>query len=195
MEAFSHRFNTSRDVRPPMSGEALRERRAQKLQTMLDKGLRTNRVLAQSLRTLANALEAADAGGVESSFLEHGPTIHALLRDLESITPLGVHRDERWSAANEDGSWRREPTVRATLNNEPSKLSCAPLPHNLGLTRKERQVLELLSYGHSNHGMALRLSLSESTVRTHLRSINNKLNASSRTQAIAISLKLGLVSR
>lgn len=161
---------------------------------LLADALHVNRMLTRSLRTLVNALDAADASRVESAFPEHGPTIRVLLRDLESIAPLGVHRDDRWSATDENASWRRAPTGRATHRNEQSKSISAPLPRNPGLTRKERQVLELLSHGHSNEEMALRLSLSESTVRTHLRNINHKLNARSRTQAIAIAHKLGLVS-
>lgn len=62
------------------------------------------------------------------------------------------------------------------------------------LTRKEFQVLELLARGYSNDGMAKRLFISESTVRTHLRSINYKLRVASRTQAVAIAHEFGLVA-
>lgn len=62
------------------------------------------------------------------------------------------------------------------------------------LTRKERQVLELLACGFSNDRMATQLFVSESTVRTHLRSINQKLRAGSRMQAVAIARSIGLVA-
>lgn len=61
------------------------------------------------------------------------------------------------------------------------------------LTRKELRVLQLLAEGYSNAAMAENLFVSDSTVRTHLRSINSKLNARSRTQAVAIARKLGLI--
>lgn len=61
------------------------------------------------------------------------------------------------------------------------------------LTRKEIRVLQLLSEGYSNSAMAEKLFVSDSTVRTHLRNINSKLNASSRTQAVAIARRLGIV--
>ncbi|MDO6822734.1 LuxR C-terminal-related transcriptional regulator [Marinobacter sp. 1_MG-2023] len=61
------------------------------------------------------------------------------------------------------------------------------------LTRKETRVLQLLSEGYSNSAMAEKLFVSDSTVRTHLRSINSKLNASSRTQAVAIARRHGLI--
>jgi LuxR family maltose regulon positive regulatory protein len=61
------------------------------------------------------------------------------------------------------------------------------------LTRKELRVLQLLAEGYSNAAMAENLFVSDSTIRTHLRNINSKLNARSRTQAIAIARKLGLM--
>jgi LuxR family maltose regulon positive regulatory protein len=61
------------------------------------------------------------------------------------------------------------------------------------LTRSETKVLQLLAEGYSNSAMMEKLFVSDSTVRTHLRSINAKLAASSRTQAIAIARRLGLI--
>ena len=61
------------------------------------------------------------------------------------------------------------------------------------LTRKELRVLQLLAEGYSNSAMAEKLFVSDSTVRTHLRNINLKLGARSRTQAVAIARRLGLM--
>ena len=61
------------------------------------------------------------------------------------------------------------------------------------LTRKEIRVLQLLAEGYSNSAMAEKLFVSDSTVRTHLRNINLKLDARSRTQAVAIARRLGLM--
>jgi ATP/maltotriose-dependent transcriptional regulator MalT len=61
------------------------------------------------------------------------------------------------------------------------------------LTAKEVRVLQLLAEGYSNSAMAEKLFLSDSTVRTHLRNINTKLNSRSRTQAIAIARRLGVI--
>jgi LuxR family maltose regulon positive regulatory protein len=60
------------------------------------------------------------------------------------------------------------------------------------LTAKEVRVLQLLAEGYSNSAMAEKLFLSDSTVRTHLRNINTKLNSRSRTQAVAIARRLGV---
>ncbi len=61
------------------------------------------------------------------------------------------------------------------------------------LTRKELRVLELLASGYSNAAMAEKLFVSDSTVRTHLRNINSKLNARSRTEAVAIARKARVI--
>jgi LuxR family maltose regulon positive regulatory protein len=61
------------------------------------------------------------------------------------------------------------------------------------LTKAELRVLHLLAEGHSNTAMAKKLFVSDSTVRTHLRSINAKLSASNRTQAVAIARRTGMV--
>jgi len=61
------------------------------------------------------------------------------------------------------------------------------------LTNKEVRVLKLLAEGYSNGAMADKLFVAESTVRTHLRSINTKLSAHNRTQAVSIARRFGLV--
>lgn len=61
------------------------------------------------------------------------------------------------------------------------------------LTRKEIHVLQLLAEGYSNTAMAEKLFVSDSTVRTHLRNINTKLKCHSRTQAVAIARRLGVI--
>ncbi len=61
------------------------------------------------------------------------------------------------------------------------------------LTQKEIQVLQLVADGNSNSAIAGKLTISDSTVRTHLRSINNKLNARSRAEAAAIGRRLDVI--
>ncbi|MEO6798466.1 MAG: response regulator transcription factor [Rhodanobacter sp.] len=61
------------------------------------------------------------------------------------------------------------------------------------LTKRELEVLALLARGRSNKNIALRLSISETTVKSHLRSVFNKLRVLSRTQAIAVASQRGLI--
>lgn len=61
------------------------------------------------------------------------------------------------------------------------------------LTPREIEVLRLVAEGMTNQNIAAQLSLSEWTVRTHLRSIMAKLNLVNRTQAALYALREGLV--
>lgn len=61
------------------------------------------------------------------------------------------------------------------------------------LTRKGIRVPQLLADGYSNSTMAVKLFVSDSTVRTNLRNINMKLRAKSRTQAVAIARRLAVI--
>ncbi len=54
------------------------------------------------------------------------------------------------------------------------------------LTRREREVMQLLADGHSNKTAARHLWISVETVKTHVRSSLKKLGAKTRTQAVAI---------
>ena len=61
------------------------------------------------------------------------------------------------------------------------------------LTTRERDVLTLLARGRSNKEIGGSLFISETTVKSHLRSIFTKLNVLSRTEAIAAASQRGLV--
>ncbi len=61
------------------------------------------------------------------------------------------------------------------------------------ITPREHQVLGLIAAGLTNREIATRLSLTESTVKTHLKNIYRKLNVNSRTGAVAQAHTLGLV--
>ena len=57
------------------------------------------------------------------------------------------------------------------------------------LSRREREILGLLSEGHSTEEVAQQLSLSAHTVRTHVKNAMRKLEASTRAHAVAIALR------
>ena len=62
------------------------------------------------------------------------------------------------------------------------------------LTPREVEVLELLSEGLSNKGIAGQLGISDQTVKFHVASICGKLDAANRTDAVRRALRRGLVS-
>jgi two-component system NarL family response regulator len=61
------------------------------------------------------------------------------------------------------------------------------------LTGRELNVLELLAQGKSNKEIGVSLYISETTVKSHLRSIFRKLNVLSRTEAISVASRRGLI--
>ena len=62
------------------------------------------------------------------------------------------------------------------------------------LTEREREVLELVAHGLSNHAIATRLGISDHTVKFHLASVFGKLDVSSRTGAVRRGLARGLIT-
>jgi DNA-binding CsgD family transcriptional regulator len=63
------------------------------------------------------------------------------------------------------------------------------------LTPREREVLALLAEGKSNAAIAEELFISQRTVTTHLSRLYAKLDVSTRTEAIALAVRMGLVRR
>ena len=61
------------------------------------------------------------------------------------------------------------------------------------LTERERQVLSLIADGRSNQEIAAVLVIAESTAKTHVKAILGKLDAISRTEAVAVAHKRGLI--
>jgi len=62
------------------------------------------------------------------------------------------------------------------------------------LTQREREVLRLLADGLSNEEIGKQLFISPETVRTHVRKAMSKLEADTRTQAVAIALRQSIIS-
>lgn len=61
------------------------------------------------------------------------------------------------------------------------------------LTGREEQILKLLAEGKSNRAIGVELHISESTVKSHLKSLFVKLDVTSRAEAIALAARRGLV--
>jgi two-component system NarL family response regulator len=61
------------------------------------------------------------------------------------------------------------------------------------LTQREMSVLQQIAEGRSNKDIARRLSITEGTAKTHVKAILTKLDAISRTEAVAVAHKRGLI--
>jgi LuxR family transcriptional regulator, maltose regulon positive regulatory protein len=155
-------------------------RRALKLRILLAEAQHQDGQRNMALRTMGRAVRMANDEGFIRTFLEEGPKVTSLLREMqthgsEADFSLGTNLEQHLSQVTQPS---------ATAGNMPSD----------PLTPKELQVLALLAEGLSNIAMSERLFVSESTVRTHLRSINLKLNAANRTEAVVIARRNGLVT-
>ena len=82
--------------------------------------------------------------------------------------------------------FHREPRTGEFTPNERAQSS-------LGITERERQVLQLLANGRSNKEIATRLGLSPNTVKTHVARLFEKPRVARRTEAIQLARELGLV--
>ena len=66
-------------------------------------------------------------------------------------------------------------------------------PENSLLSKREEEVLQLIADGCATNEVADRLFISAKTVKNHLASIYQKLDARDRTQAILQAMRMGIV--
>ena len=160
-----------------------RARRALKLRVLLAEGLHACGERKLGLRTLARAQHIAQPEGFLRTFLEEGPVVQAMLREI------GLRRHEDLADPAPVAA-----RMVATKKPEGTPNDGAEAMLDDPLTHKELQVLSMVAQGCRNTTMAERLFVSESTVRTHLRNINLKLHAANRTEAAVIARRLGLIT-
>jgi len=86
-----------------------------------------------------------------------------------------------------------KPTLAPEAAQVLIQASRQPYKPGIDLTERENEVLGLLVEGLTNPEIAVRLYVSKSTVKFHVSSILNKLQVSSRTEAVAKALQEGLV--
>lgn len=94
---------------------------------------------------------------------------------------------------------RRAHAGQSTLATEATQalvdVTHSPSPHRKLLTNREEQVLSLMVRGSSNAEIAHALTVSYSTAKKHVSNILSKLEASTRSEAVAIALRNNLVRR
>ena len=130
-----------------------------------------------AMQLLENALVLAEPEGYIRIFVDEGAPMVELLRSLVADGISQRYATRLLSAFDKDIlSGKNSPVVLA----EP-------------LTKREREVLLLLSSGVSNKDIANKFQISLSTAKTHLRRIYRKLDVHNRTQAVAKAGELGLL--
>lgn len=112
---------------------------------------------------------------------------------LKNIAPDELARAVRVVAG---GSAYLSPEItRRLLDNFTIRLPAPPVACDssaTGLTPRELEVLHLLTEGHSNREIALRMFVSEATVKSHVSRLLAKIGARTRLEAAAFARKTGL---
>jgi len=155
---------------------------------------------ADAQEELLNSIEDAEVG-VEYAVVvlsEQPKTAwlsRALRAGVRAVLPRDATPDQLRAAleAAAAGLLVVHPSEVSAVLHAPAALSSpiSELPEQL--TPREREVLQMISGGLGNKEIAGRLSISEHTVKFHVASILGKLGASTRTEAVSIGIRHGLV--
>ena len=119
--------------------------------------MRASGKISEAGQALQRAAGAAQTERITRPFIEARPALLELLDRSE------------WSGI----SWLRE-----ILDGKRKQAGAAPL------TRREREILELLAMGLSNHEMAEKLFIAEGTLKRHVANLYQKLGVHNRAQAV-----------
>jgi LuxR family maltose regulon positive regulatory protein len=139
----------------------------------------------RAVADLARALSLAEPEGYVRTFVDEGPPMAEMLSGMLEASrrgsldlPVPAHYLRKLLAALERDSAR-------------AATSAGGLPE--GLTGRELEILSLVAAGMSNGRIASELFVGVGTVKTHLNNVNRKLDARSRTQAVARARELNLI--
>lgn len=136
-----------------------------------------------ALRALDHALLLALPGGFIRTFLDEAPAITPLLRAVARGGEAREYAGQLLAAL--------APSHDTIALAQPAPRAHQPLAEPL--TERELAVLRLVAEGASNQEIAARAFIAVNTVKKHLKNVFGKLDASSRTQAVARARELGLL--
>jgi DNA-binding NarL/FixJ family response regulator len=125
-----------------------------------------------------------------------GPwTIEALRSGVRAVLPRDVSANEMIAAieAAAAGLAVLHPGDLHALLPAPPRERAISVDTAEALTPRELEVFAMLAEGVGNKTIAWKLGISEHTVKFHVASIMSKLHATSRTEAVAIGIRRGLI--
>jgi LuxR family maltose regulon positive regulatory protein len=137
----------------------------------------------RAMAALERALTLAEPGGFIRIFVDEGPPMARLLYEAvtRGIAPDYVRRLLAKFPVAEPGQ------TDPSKSQAPESIMVEPL------SERELEVLQLIAEGLTNPEIASRLFLALNTVKAHTRNIYGKLDAHSRTQAVAKARALGVL--
>lgn len=169
----------------------MRMRRCLKLKLLLAMALYAQDKSQSALTLISDALQLASDEGFFRSFLDEGSALHPLLhlwkaRQQNVALPEGVSANFVEQLFQHVGG-ESSSTMRTRAHSGPANGHVEPL------SKRELQVLHYIAEGLRNREIADKIFLSETTIKAHLRRIHSKLDAHSRTQAVAIARRHGWI--
>src|SRR4029453_15745814 len=105
---------------------------------------------------------------------------------IEHSTPVAVGPGHGHDAQNGNGDGRSALVPGGVGGAKTART------HTFGLSRREHEVLALISEGRTNREIGERLFISQKTVGVHVGNILSKLGVSGRVEAAAVAIRLGL---
>jgi DNA-binding NarL/FixJ family response regulator len=132
--------------------------------------------------SIGRLVAAAESAGVGLGALGRDISVEEIVAAITAVGAGLLALDRRQAAV----LWTPQEPVIATGAHAPA-LGDEPL------TPREREVLQLLAEGLPNKLIAQRLHVSDHTVKFHVSSIMLKLNAASRTEAVTVAARRGLL--
>jgi DNA-binding NarL/FixJ family response regulator len=179
-------------------------------QIMFDSRISTERFAASKSDVLVADLDTSALAAAMIHFLEEAPAGTGTVALIDEPEPVWVRSALAASInailARDAGADDLQLALRAAdagfvLLHPTSVRGLAPdnSPHTTDdavsedLTAREAQILRLVSFGLGNKEIAGKLAISEHTVKFHMSSILGKLNAGSRTEAVTLGIRRGLI--
>lgn len=119
--------------------------------------------------------------------------MHAARARGASVVTDDVSRTQLLLALRTVASGLRVQMARPASRGSESRPRSGTAPPTDDLTPREREILRLLAEGLANREIAALLGLSDHTVKFHLRAVFTKLGAHSRTEAVSVAVRRGLL--
>ncbi|MBU3059749.1 HTH-type transcriptional regulator MalT [Pseudomonas indica] len=151
----------------------------------------------QALDHLHKALTLASTTGAIGSFLRVGKLLIVMLKTLQHERRLDELESQRADRLIQLAQQQRDfgKAIRITLDEAViqdiiNRPDVPELIRHSPLTRREWQVLSLIHAGQSNEQIAEHLNVAPTTIKTHIRSLYQKLNITHRSEAVQLARSL-----
>ncbi|MBT8363934.1 MAG: hypothetical protein KJP23_04455 [Deltaproteobacteria bacterium] len=145
-----------------------------------------------AVEKLSQALDLAEPGGFIRLFVDMGPQMADLLKQLIKQN-VAVGYIKRILDALKEDEHRTVPDASEKNSSSPHRPISQPLVEPL--SNREIEILELVSQRLRDKEIAAKLFISYQTVKKHLHNVYGKLNVSGRQKAVEKALALGVLPR